>query len=468
MYGNNSLLLASLEATDGGTRYLIFGAIMLPAVVMAITKSTWLVEYYFLVVCTNRLIRRVVDWMGGEFDSKPLSSLTPMLIALLMLCVVIVNYQSVSKENRKLGSILMGVLVVSSILGVQNGIAMIYAFFEYLTPLGVLGYAIWLGADSTLLIRWLRSISVMACAIAVYAWFQWVEMPPWDAFWIEQSGMWSSMGTVENYRTSVCGTLESRGPFAWFMATLAMPLILIPSARSYVTWIGVILLVSSILPTTVRSAFGMIGLAMVGYGLVRGVSKSVHLIALLGMILIAMIGIRRNLPESEYLFERLESVTKLSEDSSFRGRVGQSRVGFGKVLSNPLGFGLGCSGLGTNLTGENAIIADNGYLELLATFGIIGVGMGLFIAFYTARKIYDFARFYNDDASYLILSLFFALLGALLFSNWLPMSCSSIAMLCLAKVLVDMEQKNAETLDDEAFSGEFEDYRLEQEGVLIE
>jgi hypothetical protein len=289
----------------------------------------------------------------------------------------------------------------------------------------------------------------LACSIAAYAWWQWVEMPPWDAFWIEQSGMWTSMGVVQSYRTAAFGTLESRGPFAWFMATVAIPLILIPRSRSYVTWVGVILIVSSILPSTVRSAFGIILLAMIGYVLTRGISKSIYLVFFMSLTLGAMFGIRQSLPESEYMFERLESVTDLSQDSSFQGRVGQAQIGFGTALSNPFGFGLGSSGLGTMVSGQTSLIFDNGYLELLTTFGLFGAGIGFAIAFYVLSKVYYFSRLYEDDASFLVVAVGFSSLGALIFSNWVLMSCSSVAVLCLAVAIVNMEHLHAESFDEE-------------------
>jgi putative inorganic carbon (HCO3(-)) transporter len=468
MYGTGSMLLASLESTDGGTRYLIFGAILLPAVIMALIRSTWLVDYYFLVVCTNRLIRRFLDWNDGQYDFRPISSLTPMIIALLMLSVAIINYQTISKENRKFGAVLIGVLILGCLLGIRNGLGMIYSFLDYSTPLAILAYALWLQADLNVLVRWLRNISVLACGVAAYAWFQWVEMPPWDAFWIEQSGMWTSMGVVQSYRTAAFGTLESRGPFAWFMATVAIPLILVPRSRSYVNWFGVILIVSSILPSTVRSAFGIILLAMIGYVLTRGIAKSLYLVFFMALILGAMIAIRQTLPQSEYMFERLESVTELSQDSSFQGRVEQAQIGFGTALSNPFGFGLGSSGLGTMVSGQSSLVFDNGYLEILSTFGVFGAGVGFIIAFYISKKIYAFARSYDDDAAYLLIAFFFSSLGALLFSNWVLMSCSSIGVLCLAVAIVSMEKKHSESFDDDMGFEESDEYRLDQEGIWAE
>jgi hypothetical protein len=111
---------------------------------MAMIRSTWLVDYYFLVVCTNRLIRRFLDWNDGQYDFRPISSLTPMVIALLMLSVAIINYQAISRENRKFGAVLIAVLILGCLLGIPNGLGMIYSFLDYLTPLAVLAYALWL------------------------------------------------------------------------------------------------------------------------------------------------------------------------------------------------------------------------------------------------------------------------------------------------------------------------------------
>jgi putative inorganic carbon (HCO3(-)) transporter len=448
IFGMGSMLLASLEFTDGGTRFLVFGAILLPAIIMTIVRSTWIVDYYFFVVCTNRLVRRLLDWNDGEYDSRPISSLTPLIISLLMLFVVTINYQNLSKQVRNQSLLLLGVLLFGCLLGIRNGISMIYSFLEYLAPLAVLIYAISMEVDYRLFQRWLRTTYVLASAMAVYAWFQWVEMPPWDAFWIEQSGMWTSMGIVESYRTAAFGTLESRGPFAWFMATVAIPMIITSRGRNVILWLGVALIVSSILPSTVRSAFGIIALAVIGYVLTRGITKSLNLVFALGAILGALVMLRQFVPETELIFNRLETVSDITNDSSFQGRVGQAQIGFGTAITNPIGFGLGSSGLGAVATGQSTLVFDNGYLEILTTFGLVGSFIGFCVIFLTMRRIYLFAKYCGDDASYLAFAIFFSAIGAILFSNWLLMSCASVGILCIAFAIVNMEQSRMTTFGD--------------------
>jgi putative inorganic carbon (HCO3(-)) transporter len=453
MFGIGATLLASLEFTDGGTRFLVCGAILLPAIIMAIARSTWLVDYYFLVVCTNRLIRRLLDWNDLQYDARPISSLTPLIITFLMLLVVAINYQNLSKQVRNQSLILVGVLLFGCLLGVRNGISMIYSFLEYLAPLAVLNFAIWIEVDYRLFWRWLRTLSVLASFMAVYAWFQWVEMPPWDAFWIEQSGMWTSMGVVQSYRTAAFGTLESRGPFAWFMATVAIPMILMSRGRNIFAWLGVALIVSAILSSTVRSAFGIIVLAIVAYILTRGIAKSLNLVFALGAILGVLVVIRQFAPETEFIFNRLESVSDITNDSSFQGRVGQAQIGFGTAITNPVGFGLGSSGLAALVTGQASIAFDNGYLEILTTFGAIGTVIGFMVVFWMISKVYGFAKLSGDDTSYVAIAISFSVLGALLFSNWILMSCSGVGMICLALAISEMERSGIGQTDpqDECF-----------------
>jgi hypothetical protein len=63
--------------------------------------------------------------------------------------------------------------------------------------------------------------------------------------------------------------------------------------------------------------------------------------------------------------------------------------------------------------------------------------------------VYYFSRLYEDDASFLVVAVGFSSLGALIFSNWVLMSCSSVAVLCLAVAIVNMEHLHAESFDEE-------------------
>ena len=66
----------------------------------------------------------------------------------------------------------------------------------------------------------------------------------------------------------------------------------------------------------------------------------------------------------------------MQEDGSYIGRVAIYQDSVGAILTNPLGSGLGSTGLSgrvnTGGTGTQSVIADAGYAELVIQFGWLG------------------------------------------------------------------------------------------------
>jgi hypothetical protein len=92
-----------------------------------------------------------------------------------------------------------------------------------------------------------------------------------------------------------------------------------------------------------------------------------------------------HLAGSEKISSRLETLQSVSEDGSFKGRVNIASYGLGVIASNPLGSGLGSSGLGGRVNGDSGegapTIGDNGYFSLMFSFGWVG-SFCFFYAFY--------------------------------------------------------------------------------------
>jgi O-antigen ligase len=84
------------------------------------------------------------------------------------------------------------------------------------------------------------------------------------------------------------------------------------------------------------------------------------------------------MPNADRINARLATLGDIKEDGSFQGRVGPIASGGLKLaISNPVGYGIGSSGLGGRLnTGSvwnnNVVTGDNGYLEVLTSLGLPG------------------------------------------------------------------------------------------------
>src|SRR4051812_1347765 len=65
--------------------WVIAFLLVLPALVLVVRDSSYLLDYAIFVLAFNRGIRRVVDYyINGEFNPQSPISLTPLLVAFLM------------------------------------------------------------------------------------------------------------------------------------------------------------------------------------------------------------------------------------------------------------------------------------------------------------------------------------------------------------------------------------------------
>jgi O-antigen ligase len=83
------------------------------------------------------------------------------------------------------------------------------------------------------------------------------------------------------------------------------------------------------------------------------------------------------LPGADQLVNRFRSLGAMQDDSSFQGRIMIAQGGWGKVLENPAGYGVGSSGLSGRInTGsqfnDQSVISDNGWLTLMTALGLPG------------------------------------------------------------------------------------------------
>jgi hypothetical protein len=134
----------------------------------------------------------------------------------------------------------------------------------------------------------------------------------------------------------------------------------------------------------VRTSIITIILATVLYPLLNGGKNSFRIIVLL---CVGAFGANFFLGKlsSEKVNKRLQTFNNITEDGSFKGRIGIAGYGLTTALKNPLGTGLGSSGLGgsvnTGTLESGSAIGDNGYFSIIFSFGWIG-SFCFFYAFY--------------------------------------------------------------------------------------
>ncbi|MFZ4775483.1 MAG: O-antigen ligase family protein [Terrimicrobiaceae bacterium] len=359
--------------------------IIAPAVVLYLNNSSWIIDYVVWVTVFNRGIRRMVDWMAGAFNAFSPISLTPLIVSGLVFLMVVQSYGKFPPSFQKIMRLFAVALALALAVGlVRNQLAAIYALAEYVAPLSIMCCAALAGGNEKILDRWIRSIGWAAVFACIYGWYQYYTIPPWDAFWVRAVGFEGYLGQLKSTQMVVFSTMAERGPFAGFLSFAVIPMLISRRWRNVTGWASVALILATILLTFVRTSIITIVLAVVLYPMLNRGKNSIRIVVLL---CVGALGANYFLGKlsSEKINKRMQTFSTITKDGSFQGRIGIAGYGLATALKNPLGTGLGSSGLAgrvnTGTLESGAAIGDNGYFSIIFSFGWIG-SFCFFYAFY--------------------------------------------------------------------------------------
>ena len=365
--------------------WIIAFLIVVPAVVLYLQHSTWIIDYVVWVTVFNRGIRRYVDWLQGEFNPLSPISLTPLVVSGLVFLMVVQNYRKFPPSFQKIMRLFAWALAIAFAVGlVRNKLAAVYALAEYVAPISIMCVAALAGGNEKILDRWVKSIGWAAVFACIYGWYQYYTIPPWDAFWVRAVGFEGYLGKLKSTEMVVFSTMAERGPFAGFLSFAVIPMLISARWRNVTGWGSVALILATILLTFVRTSLITIILACVLYPLLNRGKNTLRMVVL---ICVGAVGANYFLGKlsSERVNKRLQTLSNMSEDGSYKGRVIIAQRGLAATMKNPIGTGLGSSGLGgrvnTGTMESAAEIGDNGYFSILFSFGWIG-SFCFFYAFY--------------------------------------------------------------------------------------
>jgi putative inorganic carbon (HCO3(-)) transporter len=360
----------------------VAGIIVMIGAALAVSRSTYMVDYVLVVYVFNRGLRRVLDWNAGAFNPLSPVSLAPLLVTGLMLLPLLQYMGTLPKSLKTILYCLFGAIGYGFLIGfVRVKFAALYALAEVLAPVALFGYILVSGANQETKDRWLRTAAWCAIGASAYGWYQYLTIPPWDAFWVRAVGMEGYLGILEPMKISVFSTMGERGVFGGFLGFAVVPMILLPKWRTPLGWIGVLLVLSNILLTQARTGIILAALSVMIYVAVnRGTGFWQMAIGFIVITAGAWFGMDR-LPGADKLKDRFATIGSIQESGSFQARVDIYSYGITSLLTNPIGFGLGSTGLSGRINSgsdEGAVITDAGYIEIVAQYGWIGAGLIVF------------------------------------------------------------------------------------------
>ena len=349
-----------------------------PAIFLAATKSTWLVDYVFFVVALNRGIRRMVDYNNGYFDKFSLISLTPIIVAGLASLIVLIELNNRGRVGRTATQIiyLYGLAVAGAFaVGLINSrFAAAYALGDYIAPIGLIGFAALYSDRPRVLNRWCNSIAFSCVVVALYGLYQFYTIPPWDAFWVRAVDFEGYLGTLEPGKMTLFSTMSDRGPAATYLCGGLILLLLRPATLGAFRWPSAGIVFVAMLLTYSRTTVIWAGLAFLLFPLINRGAGMLPVAAL--TVVVAVFGqtLLSKLPGSGRAASRVGTIGNIQEDGSFKGRIQILGGALKDSIKEPMGLGIGSHGLAQriNKSTRSGVGDSTGYVETLRTFGWAG------------------------------------------------------------------------------------------------
>ncbi|OIB03755.1 hypothetical protein AK95_09085 [Paenibacillus sp. LC231] len=330
-----------------------------------------LIPYSLFMWVMSPEMRRLLDWSFQTYTNTSMISMIPYCVSLTMLIPIIKN---IKQLDRRIGLLLkiMGVaLIYGFSIGIlKYGLSSVFDLLNYVVPFMVLAYVNVSRFDQDVRDKWMKSFGYLAVIVAAYGIYQYLALPPWDKFWMISSEM-KSIGLPEPQKFRVFSLLNSPGPAGVFLA-LALAIMTVQKKWRAFGVVGIMIVAFALLLTLVRVGWIAYAVMIFAY-FIRSQLKSKMQLLMLGIVIVlAYQFLLPVLPGSSQVTSRIDTFGSLEEDHSFNERLHFSTHIFSAVIANPVGMGLGSSGLGAKLTqnSDTLVAFDNGYLNLFYTFGL--------------------------------------------------------------------------------------------------
>lgn len=310
--------------------------------------------------------RRLVDYVQGWNPVNPMM-LAPYLVSGLTFFTLVYHLPKL-RLNRffPFAMIFLSLAYAYAVGILHTGLfSATYALIEWTVPV-MFGFY--------LVVNWrmypvhrraiLGTFLLGTLVISAYGVFQFFSPPPWDTYWMLSSGM-ISVGDPNALEVRIFSTLNSPSPFGTvMMAGLLLLLSRGGSLRWPVTAVGY----TAFLLSLSRQSWGGWAVGLLFMIVRRGRASLGLLLTLMAVIVVALPLLTVG-PVAERINERLQTLTAIEQDRSFQARVELYNELVPEALFNPVGEGLGSTGLGSKLNTDGAVAGDNAQ--------IVGVDSGV-------------------------------------------------------------------------------------------
>ncbi|AOZ92682.1 O-antigen ligase family protein [Paenibacillus crassostreae] len=374
-------------------------------------RSDLLLPYSLLIWVVSPEIRRLMDWSFQSYSDTSIISLMPYCVGLILLIPIVKNIKQVDRRISLISKIMGVALIYGFFLGFLSfGLSSVFDLLNNIVPFLVLIYVNVSNFDSDVRDKWLRSFSYLGVIVATYGIYQYMVLPPWDEFWMIRSKM-GSIGLPEPQNFRVFSILNSPGPAGVFLG-LALAIMTVQKKWRVFGIIGIMIVAFGLLLTLVRVGWIACLVMILAYFIRAHLKNKIKLLGLVMIFAVAYVFVLPLLPGANNVVSRIETFGSLEEDHSFNERLNFSSNILSQVVGNPIGMGLGSSGLGAKLTqnSDTLVSFDNGYLNIFYTFGL---PLGIAIIATLIYLLFDLFKVSKREKVYSPISL--AAISAVLF-----------------------------------------------------
>jgi hypothetical protein len=291
-------------------------------------------------------VRRLVDYQEGWNPTNPIM-LAPYLVAGLASFALLHHLPKLQLSHLfPFGMIFLGLFYAYGV-GAYTGGTLI-ATYDLLSWAVPVLFAFYLAVhwhaypDQRRVIE--RTFVWGILVMGLYGLLQYFNPPAWDRYWMESAPI-SSIGTPEPFEVRVFSTLNSPGVFALVMMG---GLLLTLSGGGLLRWPAAVAGYASFLLSLVRAAWGgwITGLLFMVAQRGRFRLRLSATVLVMGLVAWPLLNVG---PIAETVDARLQTVTELEEDTSFNARLAFYAEFAPTAFFNPIGEGLGSTGLATKL-----------------------------------------------------------------------------------------------------------------------
>jgi hypothetical protein len=325
-------------------------------------------------------IRRLIDWKIG-FNYIAVASIVPLLALLPFAALVLYRDHAKLRRSIALCAWLWAggfgyAFAVALVAG--NGLAAIYSGLNFVLPMFFGLWVATLDIPPESLSERVAAIALwIATPLAVYAVFQYVVLPEWDAAWMLNTNL-VSIGIAAPFQFRPFSTLNAPGPFADFL--VAVLLLNLPRLKrpSPLQLAQIMLLVGVLVLTMVRTAWLAAAVGLFAYLLMSpNRAKNLAIFSLVGVVCALLVfnagALLGNDQAGSDLSRRFQTLGDLQNDNSYNVRQNYFGDALQTALSQPTGSGLGLLGTAAKLGSSQQVVDfDNGYIARLTEMGYFG------------------------------------------------------------------------------------------------